>query len=236
MSVNQRIQEIIDKMYFGNKRAFSKAAGISASVTENIVGTRHTKPSFDITSKIISSFENINSEWLLTGQGNMLKSEIPSPVQNENVSEDRAGYHKPSGMLAKPFFDSPLSLTKSFTSAIKNDNIRTIIIPFIDNYDFSLRNSGDSMLNESNPRKSIKDQDIVACKFWKDKSHIRWGEVYALSTKNGYIIKKLMPSGIDDKVKCVSYNEKEGYESFDLPLSEILEWAIVTGVISINAW
>lgn len=63
---------IINGLYGGNKRAFAIAVGVSATVVENLVGSRQSKPSFNVLSKI-STNVNISSEWLLTGNGDMIK-------------------------------------------------------------------------------------------------------------------------------------------------------------------
>ncbi len=71
MSVNERLEYLINKEYNGNKRAFAKAVGISPTVVENIVGKRQGKPSFDVLYKIYAS-ANINMKWLIAGEGAML--------------------------------------------------------------------------------------------------------------------------------------------------------------------
>ena len=235
MTINQRVQKIIDELYAGNKRAFSLAVDISPTVTENIVGKRLSNPSFEVTSKILKSLENINERWLMIGSGEMLKLEKTTDL----VSEDAHHYGKGLSYTAKPFLNTgniTYGMPDAFQLSIKTNSHDNIPIPFISDYDFSLRNHGDSMVNGENIKRSINDQDIVACKLWKSKSHIAWGEVYALATSNGYIIKKLMPSEIEDHIKCVSFNEKEGYNPFDLPVSEIFDIAIVVGVARISAW
>lgn len=71
--INERIQQLIDTVSSGNKRAFSKLLNVNPTVIENIVGTRKGKPGYDLLEKIILSIENINTEWLFTGKGSMLK-------------------------------------------------------------------------------------------------------------------------------------------------------------------
>lgn len=72
MTINQRIQKLIDKLFNGNKRAFSSAIGVSPTVIENVVGTRKGNPSFEVIQKIVFAIENINADWLLTDRGEML--------------------------------------------------------------------------------------------------------------------------------------------------------------------
>ena len=64
----------------------------------------------------------------------------------------------------------------------------------------------------------------------------QWGEVYALATPNGCIIKKIMPSTEKDCVRCFSYNTEENYEPFDLNINDIFDSAIVVGVVSAHRW
>ncbi|MDU1891182.1 MAG: LexA family transcriptional regulator [Dysgonomonas sp.] len=238
MSINKRIQEIIDSRFFGNKRAFSFAIGVTASVTENIVGKRQGRPSFEVTYKIVNSIEGINSDWLLTGKGEMFGSNKKEEDSEDNnyVSEGESTYKNKSVNLEKPFIESVAAIQDGFTATIESGKCKHIVLPFVDDYDFSIRNYGDSMINKNNLKRSINDQDIVTCRFWKNKSHIRWGEVYALITPDGYIIKKIMPSEIANHIRCISFNEEMGYTPYDIPISEIMDWAIVTGNISINAW
>ena len=238
MTINHRIRKIIDELFSGNKRAFSFAVGVSPTVTENIVGKRQSNPSFDVTSKIAYSIDNINSEWLLTGNGDMLKIHRPRNNDSSMVSEEQLPYGNLSG-ITKPFIESGYSIgetTDSFSHIIDSQKCREIAIPFVENYDFSLRQYGDSMTNPDNPLKSINDQDIVVCKLWKNTSYIRWGEIYALVTSQGNIIKKIIPSEEKGYIKCVSLNERAGYLPYDLPENEIFDWAIVVGVACIRIW
>lgn len=66
--INERIRQLIDKECKGNKRAFAQRVGISPSSIENVVGTRGGKPSFDLLEKILSSFENLDANWLILGE------------------------------------------------------------------------------------------------------------------------------------------------------------------------
>lgn len=70
--INFRFQSIIKDCFRGNKRAFANAVGVSPTVIENVVGKRGGKPSFDVLYAICAN-ANINAEWLLTGEGSMLK-------------------------------------------------------------------------------------------------------------------------------------------------------------------
>lgn len=85
MTINERMNHIIKELYSGNKRAFANA-GVSATVIENVVGTRQGKPSYDVLEKICAN-ANISAEWLLMERGEMLynpttQSQYTPPDQN----------------------------------------------------------------------------------------------------------------------------------------------------------
>ncbi|UBD75681.1 XRE family transcriptional regulator [Parabacteroides goldsteinii] len=96
--INERINRLIKEMSNGNKRSFSMKIGVSATVIENIVGKRGSKPSFDILEKIMFSIENINADWLLTGRGSMLREEQYSNQASSSTSvvdnSEAAVYYK----------------------------------------------------------------------------------------------------------------------------------------------
>lgn len=99
---------------------------------------------------------------------------------------------------------------------------------------FCVRAHGNSMLNFDDPVHSINHGAMVALKR-SQVGVIQWGEVYALATADGYIIKQLQPSEKEGCVRCVSFNGAT-YKPFDIPVSEIYDYALVVGVANINVW
>lgn len=76
-SINDRIAQLIKHLGMNNN-SFSKAIGLSNNVTiGNIVGGRKSKPGYEILKAIALSFDSINSDWLLTGRGAILKKDYP---------------------------------------------------------------------------------------------------------------------------------------------------------------
>lgn len=239
MSINERVQKIIDDLYSGNQRAFSGAIGVTASVIGNIVGKRQSSPSFELIEKIIYSIEDISIEWLLTGRGEMLrKISSANVIDSDMVSEDQAGYGNALSDNTKPFISSfkTSEFIPDFFNSIIEGNCKRIAVPFVPDYDFSILYHGDSMVNKVNPHRSIGDKDLVACKLWRDRSYILWGEVYVLVTKERVIIRKVVQSERAGNIKCIAFNEQNGYEPFDLPIANILDMAIVVGVSTTSVW
>ena len=87
--INDRILYIIENKANKNKKQFAEMINVAPQVIQNIVSGRRNKPSFDILNAIISTFDDVNSEWLITGNGEMFKN-IDTITQtttgNNNIS------------------------------------------------------------------------------------------------------------------------------------------------------
>ena len=92
------------------------------------------------------------------------------------------------------------------------------------------------MINRNVPERSINDRDIVGCRIVTSRSHVRWGEVYALATYDGIMIRKIEESDKEGYIKCVPFNNEEGFKPYDVPVNEIYDWALVVGVVSVKTW
>lgn len=79
-SVNDRILHLIENQLGGNKKKFAERIGFAPQVVFNIVSGRKSKPSFDVLEAIILSFDEISPEWLLTGNGAMLRGQSTPEV------------------------------------------------------------------------------------------------------------------------------------------------------------
>ncbi len=73
--VGNRIEQIIKELFNENVRQFSLKVGIPSGQVSNYIGGRSSLPRIDVIEKIILSIDSINSDWLITGRGEMLKRE-----------------------------------------------------------------------------------------------------------------------------------------------------------------
>ena len=87
LDINGRILYLIENQYNNNQKRFAESIGYSAQVVFNIVSGRKTKPSFDVINAIISTNDNICIDWLITGKGSMLKSEVNKGL-SQNITGD----------------------------------------------------------------------------------------------------------------------------------------------------
>ncbi|WP_422092139.1 helix-turn-helix domain-containing protein [Tenacibaculum ovolyticum] len=87
INISDRIQYIINNQHNGTRARFAKSIGFSAQVIANIVSGRKTKPSFDVLNAILSTNDDINAYWLLTGKGEVLKTTSSSTKNTVDYKE-----------------------------------------------------------------------------------------------------------------------------------------------------
>lgn len=72
-TVNERIAQIISKFEYKSKRAFSEKIGVAQTSLNDVL--RGAEPKFSTLYKILEAEPLVSAEWLLRGEGPMLKSE-----------------------------------------------------------------------------------------------------------------------------------------------------------------
>lgn len=161
-------------------------------------------------NNVLTAFPELNREWLLYGEGDMLSSTSsaqPQPsVKNERVVDDEA-YKVP----LVPISALGGSLN-DFNTAVCRDDCETVISPIKD-IDMAIKISGDSMEPE------YPSGSTVLIKKINEHAFLEWGNVYVLSTCNGTVIKRLMPTNDPNTVLCESINPK--YPPFEVNLENV---------------
>lgn len=90
--INERLQAIVDKVFDGNKAKFAKAIDIApTSISNYLSEKRQSKPSSDMLERIINVVDGLSAHWLLTGEGEMLRTPSVSQSANGNHNMQVAG-------------------------------------------------------------------------------------------------------------------------------------------------
>jgi len=211
---SNRIKQVIDYKQIST-RQFEQKIGTSNGVIAKILA-KNTDLSGMWLSKIVEIFPDINSEWLLTGEGNMLKAENLSVINKSNQ---------------KPVYLYDVSAAAgygSFDEMITAERIiGEYIIPDFKDVDWLIYVKGSSMY----PKYS--SGDIIALRRLYESRFIQWGKVYVVATKEqGVLVKRLRKSEKEDCILAVSDNPS--YEPFDIPKDEIIGIALVVGVLRLE--
>lgn len=163
--------------------------------------------------RIVKTYPQLNTIWLLTGEGNMLNETTEIAGQNmpngnaEQAISEYETYLLPMSVMGGSLAGLP-------TEGTMLEQCERVISP-IKGVDFAISIYGESMYPEypSGARVLIKrvNPDIF----------IEWGKVYVLDTSNGVIIKEIHQSKREGFITCHSINPDPKFADFDVPVSEI---------------
>jgi phage repressor protein C with HTH and peptisase S24 domain len=243
VSINERIQRLVDDFENGNQKAFSDKLGVAPSSLNGIVGARQSDPSSKILNKILDVYANVNAEWLLMGKEPMLKVESNS-IYRENdhfdqIEEDgirifslKTDHKRAIQRVPLYDFEAVAGLVPLFKDSSKQEPVDYIQIPNLPKCDGAIYVVGDSMYP------LLKSGDIVLYKWVKDMSNcIFWGEMYLVSVDfdgEEYVtVKYIQKSENDGFIRLVSYNQH--HSDRDVPLSNVRAMAFVKASIRINS-
>lgn len=208
-----------------SQKKFETLAGLSNGYLNNLKNS----PTVDKLQSILKAFPELNRRWLLTGKGEMLNfedddrpktAEHGSPCFDFATIQGGAAHGTGMEQLTRDMSIGTMSVPGMPVSAN---------IPYI-------QVRGSSMVNRRDPAHSIPEGAWIGIQP-SQSSVIRWGEVYAVMTTDGPVVKKLMPSEREGYITCVSFNEEDGYLPYELPTNEIIQPLYkVVAVITAQRW
>lgn len=182
----------------------------------------------DKLNNVLTAFPELNREWLLYGEGEMIKSGVEvKPIHTPPYQE------KIEAQASINLYDIEAAANLKTLLANKDENILgKISIPNIPKCDGAVYVRGDSMYP------LLKSGDIIAYKeVAPDVRHIIFGEMYLVSVDmdgEEYLTVKYVNKSErgDDWVKLVSYNAH--HEPKDFPIEALRAIAIVKMSIRMN--
>ena len=220
MNAKDRLLEFLKYLNIGQNK-FEAFVGISNGYINNNKGSIGTA----IITKIATKYPELNIAWLQTGKGEMLKEDTSIPhAENLNV-----------GIPHIESVEAFCGLGQGFDIAVMRKECPVYNIPSMEGADFTIRAKGRSMINREYPDRSVKEGDYIGC-VKCSSGVIRYGEVYALATSEGVMVKIVQESDREGYVLLESFNKEEGFKPFYYPILDIHDWALVVAVASINRW
>lgn len=197
-----------------SQSAFEKSTGLSNGYVNNIskgIGAEKLQ-------RIIEVYPELSQVWLLTGEGEMLRT--PTADTSVNTSQK-----------ALPLipFEAIAGYLSTDNEGVMVEDCERYVIPEFEQRgaEFIIRVSGSSMY----PKYS--NGDLLGCKKIKDILFFQWGKIYVLDTSQGTLVKRIYEHENDDFVKLVSDN-KDVYPPFVIPKSDIRSLSIVVGVVRLE--
>ena len=138
--MTDRIQLILKSMNLSPSQ-FADEISVQRSSLSHIISGRNN-PSLDFVSKVLTSYPDISSDWLLFGKGTMIrktKKEQTEPIREAIKDEDMSEY-KVETSIKKTEKQSPVTTEKEkknpqevLASQEKDKDLEGIIILYTDN-------------------------------------------------------------------------------------------------------
>lgn len=195
-------------------------------VAPNTITNWYGRKTFDI-DVIYTKCVDIDMNWLLTGEGKMLRNEESPP------SEPIDGAIPLAHPANSPGEGIPLIPISAMAGAFTGEHTvleyecERFVVPTFKGAEFLISVKGSSMYPKYN------SGDIVACKRLSMRDiFFQWNKVYVLDTDQGPLIKRVKPGSDTGHVLIVSDNVH--YEPFELALEQIHHVALVIGVIRLE--
>lgn len=212
-------------LYLTNKGVtpyeFYKASGVTRGIL-----TQNNGINEENLARFLAYANDINPEWLLTGEGDMLKTKR-SAASDSTLHESKIAKKEIISQETRPRipFDAAAgSLSGALGSVLGNNCERIPLIPTFPRYDFTIVARGESM------EPQYMSGDELACLFIKEESFIQWGRAHVLDTAQGIVVKRIYDNG--PSITCKSNNP--AYPDFDIPKTDIYRIALVVGYLRIE--
>jgi phage repressor protein C with HTH and peptisase S24 domain len=237
-SIHQRIQHFIDYLGITNNQ-FAKEIGDSSAKISQVTSPDGSKPDFRISLvvKILSRYPSLSSDWLITGEGPMLKN--------------REALRLPAEGSATPAEMAPNQPMESWKSRLQNMQIEKETIPLVDQKAYAsylggftdpdyldtrpliyypelrglgpiiaIRVQGDSM------SPTIMPDDVLLCSYVERGSKIKDNAIYVVCHSEGVVVKRVMDRRhINNTVICRSDNRE--YPAFEIKTDTMLHlWRV----------
>lgn len=206
MGLLERAKEFISYKSLTAKQ-FEQIVGLSNGAFSKLSDSTR-KSTIDRISK---AFPELNTEWLITGRGEILNEKENNILKSSIDRKDtrpRIPYDAAAGTLT----DTVEGITEYQCEEVP-------VISVFPKYDFTIRVVGRSMEPE------YFAGDEVACLKVNEKRFLQWGRVHVLDTTQGVVIKRIYDNG--DSVICRSYNPE--FPDFIVPKEDIRSYNLVVG-------
>lgn len=223
------VKEILNRA----KLAFNISSDIQLSeilgISKSALSNWKARNSIDYDT-LFTKCEHINIDWLITGDGNMLKtpSEEVVPSHTFSLRTDRK-----VEIQDIPLYD--MSATAGLLAIFNGRNITPedyLRIPGIPPVDGAIYVRGESMTPLLN-----NGDIIIYKKLALSLDSILWGQIYLLSFNAGgdafTVVKYLQKSDHPGYIRLVSQNER--FQPKDIPLDSICALAIVKASVTFHA-
>ncbi|MES2731909.1 MAG: S24 family peptidase [Bacteroidota bacterium] len=254
MDISERVTALLAAL---NMTPYQLAKELGYKAPEKIytIINRKSKPGFDTLTDILTRFTELNSEWLMRGEGEMFKTTPQETVGDEQQAKANQGNTTPEAVATQPTADEeylrgksirPLAVT---VDKLGNDTI--LLVPIKAQAGYRQRYSDVEYIKElssftlpnfntgtyrafevegDSMHPTIRHADFVICSYVENWEYIRPRHVYVIVTPE-YVLIKRIAGDLKDK-SAELHSDNSYYPPFHLPLDEIREIWQVRGILT----
>lgn len=229
MQTNSAVKIRLNKFlkYLGIGQAkFAQTVGLSRGFANNVGDSIRTEN----LAKITAVYPDLNTVWLLTGEGKMLKSEIPIAAENMNVIS--------TGKVI-PYYDAEVAAGTAYGMEMTQTQPAGMIEigGLMKDSEFAMRVYGNSMVP------NYPAGCVIGLRQYTEH-FIEPGTVYVIETTENRFLKRLYYNKDKSAFRCLSDNHMKHesgpmtgeyfYPEFEIPFEDVKRLLRVTGVIKRN--
>ena len=123
---SQRIKILIDEFAGGVQLRFAKLVGTSQTSIHELFGKRQNKPGLLLVKKILTALPQLRTEWLIAGQGDMLKS-VNSDAEAQKFPPYPANWQSPESKIDTVTISPPYQNARR----IPAESISLKVLPYL---------------------------------------------------------------------------------------------------------
>lgn len=197
-TVKERLQTFLRSQRI-TQNEFTHRLGVSPAYVATI---RKSIP-LERVARIKEIFPQLNRDWLLYGEGEMLEA----PASSDEAG-DFSGYEVP--LLPVSAFAGNLQL---WSQGVREIDCTRVVSPVKD-ADFAIPICGDSM------EPDFTDGSTILIKRINERAFIPWGNAMVIDTENGVLLKDLYPD--EEQVDCLlAKSRNQRYPPLHIPKDSV---------------
>jgi hypothetical protein len=259
MDISERVSALLAALDM-TPYQLAKELGYKAPEKIYTIINRKSKPGFDTLTDILTRFTQLNSEWLMRGEGDMFKKD-PEPLTaqvpdtpTEMLSSN--GVAASDGVSTKSRLEEEYMRGKSIrplavtVDRVGNDTILLVPIKAQAGYrqryfdmeyikelsSFTLPNFNTGTyrafeVEGDSMHPTIRHSDFVICSYVENWEYIRPRHVYVIVTSEYVLIKRIV-GDLKEKPAVELQSDNSYYPPFRLPIDEIKEVWQVRGILT----
>jgi phage repressor protein C with HTH and peptisase S24 domain len=212
-STIERLIEFVDYLKstgYGGRNKFENAIGKSEGYL-SVAIKRNSSIGSDVLLEIRTMFPELNIDWLISGEGQMLRTK--QEMEKALVVETRPRI---------PLNAAAGTISVALSGVTADECEEMPVVSAFSNYNYTLIVKGDSMEPE------MHSGDEIACLHVTNSHFIQWGRYHALDTSQGIVVKRVYDDG--EYILCKS-EASDLYKEFRIPKEDIYNIALVVGLL-----